>query len=58
MKKANDELLYLMCDENFNKIDGLNWLPWVGKEYFDSERRILIVGESHYLTGSEKIFKK
>ena len=54
MKKVNDELLYLMCDVNFEKIDGLNWLPWVGKEYFDSERRILIVGESHYLTGSEK----
>lgn len=54
MQKANDELLYLMCDDNFKKIDGLNWLPWVGREYFGSGHRILIVGESHYLTGSEK----
>lgn len=54
MQKANNELLYLICDDNFQKIDGLNWLPWVGKEYFGNERRILIVGESHYLTGSEK----
>ncbi len=51
MQKANDELLYLMCDDNFQKIDGLNWLPWVGKEYFDSGHRVsvLIVGASHYL---------
>jgi len=54
MKKANDELLSLKYDCNFKEVNGLNWLPWIGKDYFSSERRVLIVGESHYLTGSEK----
>ena len=28
--------------------NGLTWLPWVGKDYGGSNRRILVVGESHY----------
>ena len=36
-------------EEMMNRPDSLKWFPWIGKEYFDSERRILIVGESHYL---------
>ncbi len=35
-------------DGDLLKVNGLTWLPWVGKEYKNNKRRILIVGESHY----------
>lgn len=53
MNNANSELYSLDIDCQLLAIENLKWLPWVGNEYFDSERRILIVGESHYLTGSK-----
>lgn len=34
-----------------NKI--LKWLPWIGKNYENSEIKILIVGESHYFNPEE-----
>ena len=49
MKQANDELLCLDHDPHLEKIQDLKWLPWIGIDYFNSEPRILIVGESHYL---------
>ena len=53
MNNANSELYSLDIDCQLLAIENLKWLPWVGNEYFDSEHRILIVGESHYLTGSK-----
>ena len=53
MDKANDTLLSLEKDSQFRQIEGLKWLPWIGKEYFHSAHRVLIVGESHYLTGTK-----
>lgn len=49
MNKAKEELLSLKYDDDFREIKGLKWLPWIGAKYFDSEPRLLIVGESHYL---------
>ena len=40
-------------DDRFKSIDGLTWLPWVGKNY--DKNRILIVAESHY--GGETEFE-
>ena len=53
MKKANDDLLFLDEDNQLEEVTELKWLPWIGKEYFNTEHRLLIVGESHYLTGKE-----
>ena len=33
--------------------DHLVWLPWVGKEYAKADRKILIIGESHYTTADD-----
>lgn len=43
-----------------NKINGLTWNPWVGKEYFNipNEHRLLIVGESHYHDDTPESIKK
>lgn len=41
-------------DKQFEKIEGLSWLPWVGHDYFKSERRILIIAESHYVKEGSK----
>lgn len=39
-----------MDDKSFLKIEQLNWLPWIGKEYINipANKKILFVGESHY----------
>lgn len=36
-------------DSEFKSLKDLNWLPWVGKRYFD--KRVLLVAESHYEDG-------
>lgn len=38
-------------DDQFKKIQSLNWLPWVGKNYTKQPagKKLLIVGESHYV---------
>lgn len=43
-----------MTDTLFSGSDNLKWIPWVGEQYFNiaPEKRILIVGESHYHDGS------
>ena len=33
-------------DERFKSINGLKWLPWVGKNY--DKTGVLIIAESHY----------
>ncbi len=39
-----------MKDTVFTTIENLQWLPWVGKNYpqLDPQKRLLIIGESHY----------
>lgn len=32
--------------------NGLSWLPWIGKDYPNSGTKVLLVGESHYASGS------
>lgn len=34
--------------------DGLQWLPWVGKHYVTREKKLLLVGESHYYDAARK----
>lgn len=38
-------------DNQFLAIEGLTWLPWVGDNYANGTRRLLIVAESHYVNG-------
>lgn len=44
-------LLDLSKDNALEKIPTLTWLPWIGKDYFNSNKRLLIIGESHYSDG-------
>ena len=45
----HDERIKSTFEEMMNCPESLKWFPWIGKEYFNSEHRVLIVGESHYL---------
>lgn len=36
-------------DTDLKKTETLNWLPFIGKDYFLNEQKILIIGESHYV---------
>ena len=49
-------------DKQLEAITNLTWLPWIGKSYNEANRKLLIVGESHYKKADndeefEKIFK-
>ena len=44
-----DKYLDISLDEKFTKINSFTWLPFIGKEYFTSENKTLILGESHYV---------
>lgn len=35
-------------DEQFLKIDGIKYLPWVGKQVIEKKEKLLIIGESVY----------
>jgi hypothetical protein len=39
-------------DNDLSSVSGLTWLPWIGKDYKTNEKRLLIVGESHYQVGA------
>lgn len=41
----------LKFDTEIKKIDGLNWLPWIGKDF--NQTKTIILGESHYEDGDE-----
>ncbi|MDM1523185.1 hypothetical protein HX088_07870 [Empedobacter sp. 225-1] len=41
-------------DAKLNTISSLTWLPWIGKDFFNSYKRFLIIGESHYADGSSE----
>ncbi len=36
-------------DKKLEEIQGLTWLPWIGKEYFSCSDPIMVIGESHYV---------
>jgi len=38
-------------DKALEKIPTLTWLPWIGKDYFNTNQRLLLIGESHYSDG-------
>lgn len=42
-------------DKEFENIQNLTWLPWVGSLYNKGSRKLLIVGESHYTFGNNDI---
>lgn len=44
--RCNEDYLDRGYDERFNGVNGLTWLPWVGKNY--NNARLLVVGESNY----------
>lgn len=44
----NHKLLDTSYDTQFDAIESLRWLPWVGREYRTAPRQLLIVGESCY----------
>lgn len=41
-------------DNEFQRVQGLSWLPWVGHWYSERppDQRLLVVGESHYFKGN------
>lgn len=42
-----------ILDEKFKNFKSLNWLPFIGKDYFTQNNKILIIGESHYIPEGE-----
>ena len=44
-----NNILDKSLDSQFDKIENLTWFPWVGKGYKCAKRKLLVVGESHYL---------
>lgn len=49
-----------ISDSVFKKVENLKWLPWIGENYCSVplERRILIIGESHYHDNSRPSIDK
>lgn len=45
------EDLKSIYDDSLSKVEGLSWLPWVGKNYSQAACKILVVAESHYTHG-------
>lgn len=55
----------LLNNEVFDEIEKLKWLPFVGDNYFESNLKILIIGESHYydpnglnITAEDRLFTR
>ena len=44
-------MLNTQKDKDFANIPDLSWLPWLGSRFYAQEKRLLIVGESHYAQG-------
>lgn len=54
-----NNILDKSLDSQFDKIENLTWFPWVGKGYKCAKRKLLVVGESHYLNeDSDEIMRK
>jgi hypothetical protein len=45
-------------DFDFRNITELKWLPYVGNEYFKSNYKVMIIGESHYQKDSKESIKR
>ncbi|WHT39537.1 hypothetical protein QNH98_02215 [Myroides sp. mNGS23_01] len=41
-------------DKDFDKINGLSWYPWVGKNYTTTSPKVLILGLSQYAVDEDK----
>lgn len=53
-----ENLIDKSFDEELLKINELTWLPWIGRDFTKTERRLLVIGESHYIDEKdEEIFK-
>lgn len=50
------EILDKSFDSEFDKIENLTWYPWVGKDYKEGTRKILVIGDSHYSVDCEGCF--
>lgn len=49
----------LTIDKDLMNISNLEWMPWIGDSFFNSNKRLLIIGESHYSDGNtEQAFLK
>jgi len=48
-------LISTQYDDKLNGINARKWLPWVGRDYpaRPADKRVLIVGESHYGDGAD-----
>jgi hypothetical protein len=45
-------------DKDLENVTSLTWLPWIGKDFKENERKLLIVGESHYaLADNDDIYQ-
>jgi len=47
-----EEYIDTSFDEVLSNIDDLTWLPWIGSNYKNHKRRLLIIGHSQYELGS------
>lgn len=46
-------------DNALKNTPNLSWLPWVGSDFFKSNNRLLIIGESQYAQGvTEQAYKE
>lgn len=43
-----EEFIDKSFDKKLEEISNLTWLPWIGKNFNKANRKLLIVGESHY----------
>jgi len=42
--------------EEFDKIEGLTWYPWIGNNFDQQNSKLLLIGESHYADDGEGNF--
>ena len=58
-EKYNKELYDNIFSDEYNiifdKVTGLSWYPFVGKNYSTSSIKILVIGESHYASNDKSI---
>lgn len=48
-----NEFIDTTLDDKFLNIESLQWLPFIGKDYFQAKTKTLIIGESHYVPINE-----
>lgn len=59
VEKYNKELYDDIFSDEYNiifdKITGLSWYPFVGKNYSNSSIKMLVIGESHYASNDKSV---